>query len=158
MRRGALILVLGLLAGCQNPDPPLEKLTVAEINKRFAELPLPPKPLIDRIEMRLAGKPCIGRLDGWLRFYSYELRREFDRRKPVRDMLDTRYIQLELYGSVPGKGTRRVTQPPSSAMNLVTERPKIAWGRYDRTTDTLLVRSCRGTEGDKAPPLENLSF
>jgi hypothetical protein len=158
MRRGALILVLGLLAGCQDPDPPLEKLTVAEINKRFAELPLPPVPLINRIEARLARTPCIGALDGWHRWYSYELRREFDRRKPVRDMLDTRYIPFALYGSPPGKGRRWVTQAPGSAPNLVSPNPKIASGRYDRTTDKLLVSFCRGTEGSKAPPLENLSL
>jgi hypothetical protein len=157
MRRGALILVLGLLAGCQNPEPPMGNLTVDEINARFAALPLPPYSLVDRIEAKLAGAPCIGRLDGWLREYSYVLRREFDRHAPVSHMIDTRYIEFHLYGSPPGKGKRWLSQPPGSLMNGPPNM-KVAMGRYDRTTGKLLVSWCRGSEGSEAPPRTNLAL
>ena len=155
MQRGALILVLGLLAGCQDPDPPLKNLTLDEAGAALDAYPRPPYQIIDRIEARIEGKPCIGRLDGWRRTYSYDLHQDFDRKAPVRNIVDERHILLNFREVRPGTGARELGIPGGFA----DDSPgRVVLGRYDHATGQVWIDYCGANFGNEGAFLANAAF
>lgn len=155
MRRGALILAMGLLAGCQDPDPPLENLTLDEFGAKLADYPKPPYQIIDQIESRLEGKPCFGKLDGWHRTYGYDVRQAPDRKLPVRYLVDERHILLNFREVRPGAGGRELGAPGG----FVDDSPvRVAFGRYDRAIGKVWIDYCGANFGGYESFLANASF
>ncbi len=155
MRGGVLILAMSLLAGCHAPDPPLQNLTTDEIFAALERHPKPPYQLLDRIEARLEGKPCIGRLDGWERIYSYDTQPTTDRSAPVRKLIDERHVLLDFRQVAPGAGRRILGMPGVSGHDAPV---KIVLGRYDRTSDKVWIDVCGENFGGDTQPMVNVAF
>lgn len=155
MRRSVLILAMSLLAGCHDPDPSLQNLTPEEIFAALERHPKPPYQLLDRIEARLEGKPCIGSLDGWVRIYSYDTQWVADRSAPVRSLIDEQHILIDFRQTTPGGGRRLLGMPGVFGHDAPI---KVVFGRYDRNSDEVWIDVCGENFGGDTPPMVNVAF
>jgi hypothetical protein len=104
--------------------------------------------VIDRIERQLAGRPCIGALDGWERRYQYAVAPESvgpgsAGERANRDRINFTFVEAGRNGFRP----RRIIQ--TIVAGDLDERPmRFVMGEYHVTSGLLFVHVC----GQNAAP------
>jgi len=134
----ALLLPLALLACTTEESAPANE-TLNQFIERVEAHSKPNPDLIDSIERRLAGQPCIGDISSWDRQYTYAL--------PSRQV-DESVIEFVLrkagrYGVAAG---RRIDIPGATV--TIDDTPvKMVFGKFERKTGNLRIEFC----GDNVP-------
>jgi hypothetical protein len=106
---------------------------------------LPPVELVDRIEAQLAGRPCIGALADWERYFSYGLGGDPSVDGGVRrDRVFFTFNQAGIYEY----RSRRIIGSPQW---LDERQMRHAFGYYDVTSGRLTVSRC-GLNQTPEPP------
>jgi len=137
----AIVLLALVVAACGHKQTTANKDDKVQVFSRWLEtLPKPPNALLNSVERKLAGRPCVGRLDDWDRQYTYSL-------TPHRQ-LDVSTVKFKLrqagrFRVVPG----RRTGFPEETGGIDDTPIRMAWGKYDVGTQQLHVNFC----GDNVP-------
>ena len=116
--RGApfILVTLALLGGCVRSTP--ETLATPE---------KPPRPLVQKIEARLAQEACVGSLSHWSRHYSYSRR---------SNSLDKQLIWIDfIVAGYQGKPSGISIDPPRQVgaieLDDRPDKPEAAYGEYN---------------------------
>jgi len=129
MRCSALIGLMLLSPACTRETDPRDLRPATE--------------LVDRIEARLAGRPCIGALDRWERHYGYGL--GGDHRSPdqgvERDRITFAFVQAGIYGF---RSRRLILSAREWRIGTDSRQMRFAFGEYDVPSGRLTVHGCGG--------------
>jgi len=114
-------------------------LLLASCNSRPASYAAPGTLAIDRIERQLAGRPCIGALDGWERHYSFGLGGDY--RSSEQGLERNRIVFAYLQAGVYGFRARRVIGEEGE-LGTDERQMRFARGEYDVPSGRLILHHC----------------